>query len=154
MKRDRIKPLYRKVNTKARGVHHHFGSSYRYDRKTNAAESVKMKKDVHRGLDYTPLFKFLLSKAGKKWNTVFSEAVARLDKKEPIFWMVSMNIENADDYIVTSESSYFSGLFVDKNGLLQIVSPEIDETSLTPTCKCCSHTFNGKPFTKKLGMLG
>ncbi|MBU2706037.1 hypothetical protein KCM76_08580 [Zooshikella marina] len=149
MKIDRVKPLYRKVNTKARGVHHHSGSSYRYDRNTKDAESVKMKKDVQRGLDYTPLFRFLLSKVGKRWDSVFSEAVARLDKQEPIFWMVSMDIEDADDYILTSESSYFSGLYVDKDGLLQVVAPEIDETSLSPACKCCTHTFNGKPFTKK-----
>ena len=149
MKRDRIKPLYRKVNTKARGVHHHFGSDYRFDRNSKNADSVKMKKDVQRGLDYTPLFKFLLSNIEEKWDQVFSEAVARLDKQEPIFWMVSENLESARDYILVGESSYFSGLFVDEDGLLQIVAPDINETTLFPSCKCCTHTFNGKPFTKK-----
>ena len=108
-----------------------------------------MKKGVQRGLDYTPLFKFLLSNIGNKWDEVFSEAVARLDKQDPIFWMVSNDIENARDYILVGESSYYSGLFVDKLGRLQIVAPEIDETTLSPSCKCCTHTFNGKPFTKR-----
>ena len=42
------------------------------------------------GLDYTPLFRFLLSKVGQDWDAVHSEAVARLDRQEPIYWMVAL----------------------------------------------------------------
>jgi len=146
-------PLYRKVNTTARGVHHRFGSDFRHSRlQVNqgdlATEAVPMTQGVRRGLDYTPLFRFLLSRVGQTWDTVFSEAVARLDRKEPIFWMVSLHRSDAQDYIRAGEASYFSGLWVDEAGVLQLVNPSMNASSLTPFCACCTHTFNGHPFTQ------
>jgi len=44
-----------------------------------------------RGLDYTPLFFFLLSKIGQHWDEVYSEAISRLDRPDPIFWMVAQH---------------------------------------------------------------
>ena len=44
------------------------------------------------GYDYTPLFKFLLSRAGKNWDDVYSEAISRLDQEEPIWWMVAPDL--------------------------------------------------------------
>lgn len=147
MKQNRKKPLYRKVNTKARGVHHDFGGDYKNNRKEKAL--VSMRNGAQRGLDYTPLFKFLLSKVGENWDNVHSEAVARLDKEEPIYWMVSKNTENQNDFVRLSESSYYSGLFIDEKNILQKVAPDLSEDTLTPFCNCCTHTFNGVPFTKK-----
>ncbi len=141
------KPLYRKVNTKARGVHHRFGGDYSDIRRKESA--VGMQQGVQRGLDYTPLFRFLLSCVGEKWNDVFSEAASRLDKPEPIFWLVTMGREEAKDFVLVGESSYYSGLYVDDSELLQIVNPSINETTLEPSCSCCTHTFNGVVFTKK-----
>ena len=141
--------LYRKVNTKAHGVHHHFGSDFKESRNTKRYDSTKMKRGVQRGLDYTPLFKFLLSKVGQKWNLVHSEIVSRLDKEEPIYWLVSKNKESAKEYVCVGESSYYSGLFIDVNGILRITAPEIGAETLAPKCKCCTHTFNGIVFTKK-----
>ncbi|EKE77994.1 hypothetical protein [Gallaecimonas xiamenensis] len=149
MKRDRPDPLFRKVNTKARGVHHRFGGHYRHLRNSKGAGSTKMAKDVERGLDYTPLFRFLLAKVGQLWDPVFAEAVARLDKKEPIFWLVASDLAHGEPYVRIGENSYFSGLYVDDNGILQRVAPELDETSLAPSCHCCTHTFNGKTFTQE-----
>ena len=143
------KPLYRKVNTKARGVLHHKGGDFRHLRNTKNPDAIGMKQGVQRGLDYTPLFKFLLSKIGKPWNEIHSEAISRLDKEEPIYWVVSMTKETANDYVRVGESSYFSGLYVDSNGNLQIVAPEIGPSTLEPSCKCCTHTFNGVVFDKK-----
>ena len=37
------------------------------------------------------MFKFLLSKVGADWDSIFSEAKRRLDKPEPIFWMVALH---------------------------------------------------------------
>jgi hypothetical protein len=108
-----------------------------------------MAKGVNRGLDYTPLFKFLLSSVGKKWDQVHSEAVSRLDKPDPIYWMVSKNKDAANEVILIGESSYFSGLYIDGAGILQVVSPHINHTTMKPVCKCCTHTFNGVAFTKK-----
>lgn len=145
------KPLYRKVNTRARGVFHHTGGDYRHQRNTKKPEAVGMKRGVERGLDYTPLFKFLLSKVGNQWNEVHSEAISRLDKEAPIYWMVSEERESANEFIRAGESSYYSGLYVDSSGTLQLVAPQVGPETLEPCCKCCTHTFNGVVFTKKFG---
>lgn len=151
-------PLYRKVNTKARGCHHNKGLNYREVR-TSKNPSEKMKKNEQRGLDYTPLFKFLLSKVGQNFDAIFSEAKSRLDRSEPIFWMVreegrQIHGENfvANGLLPGSfrvENSFFNTLYVDENNLLQKVSPELTVNSFTPDCPCCTHTFNGKPIPNK-----
>lgn len=146
MKRDK-NPLYRKVNTKARGVYHLIGGNYSDARNKDSA--IGMRQGVQRGLDYTPLFRFLLSSVGKKWDDVYSEAISRLDKRDPIFWLVSIEKEDAEESVRVGESSYYSGLYVDELGLLQVVNPTVNETTLEPKCGCCTHTFNGVVFTKK-----
>ena len=145
--------LYRKVNTTAKGVRHNFGGDFK-DTRNNKRETLQQTKGTmfgkkERGLDYTPLFKFLLSKVGKNWNEVFSEAKSRLDKQEPIFWMVALNEEEKEDYVRVGESTYFSGLFVDDNGILQLVNQNLKAVEMKPFCSCCTHTFNGKIFGKE-----
>lgn len=142
-------PLYRKVNTCTIRVRHHFGDDYKNFRNRKNNEAIKMKQGVRRGLDYTPLFMFLLAKVGQPWDKIYSEAVARLDKPEPIFWLVALYQESAKDYIVVNSNSYFSGLYVDIEGILRKKAPHLNANSLAPSCACCTHTFNGKPFTKK-----
>jgi hypothetical protein len=144
-------PLYRKVNTTARGVHHLKGGDYRDERRRNVhSEAVRgsMHGRKQRGLDYTPLFKFLLSKRGQPWNQVHAETTARLDRQEPIFWLVALPGHERKPYILAGESSFYSGMYVDEAGILQLVDPSLGPSSLTPTCKCCTHTFNGVPFTR------
>lgn len=139
--------LYRKVNTKAYNVHHNFGESFKRHLKIDEDQRRgKMKRNIRRGLDYTPLFKFLLSKTGKNWDEVYSEATSRLDKSEPIFWMVSLSHHDKQDYIRTDESSYFSGLYVDENNLLQKSNPELSKENMEKFCNCCTHTFNGETY--------
>lgn len=99
-----------------------------------------------RGLDYTPLFRFLLSKMGAYWNNVFSEANTRLDKPDPIFWMVAVDENNKKDYFRSGQASYFSGLYVDDDGILQLTNPGLKAKDMKPFCSCCTHTFNGKLF--------
>jgi hypothetical protein len=149
----RKEALYRKVNTTARGVHHRFGDDFRSTRRSvNAGEleldTVPMKQGVRRGLDYTPLFRFLLSRVGRNWSEVYAEAVARLDRKDPIFWLVALNELDERDYVRTGEASYFSGLKVDEAGVLRVVNPSVGPASLVPFCPCCTHTFNGIRFTQ------
>lgn len=146
-------PLFRKVNTTAHGVHHRFGGEYRDERKSRAsresdATRTSMHGHTHRGLDYTPLFKFLLSKVGSSWDAVYSEAVSRLDRREPIFWLVALRPEEEQEYVRTGEATYFSGLRVDSEGRLQLVNPSLGPGSLAPQCNCCTHTFNGARFTQ------
>jgi hypothetical protein len=149
-------PLYRRVNTKARGVHHNSGGEYRHQRNTNTeALSEGLRQSMHgkvrRGLDYTPLFRFLLSKVGSPWNQVHAEAVARLDKPDPIFWLVAAPGQSEQEYVRVGESSYFSGLRINEAGLLELVNASIGPSSLAPLCGCCTHTFNGVRFTKQFG---
>ena len=149
MNRDK-KPLYRKVNTKARGVHHDFGGDFKHSRRKKRDTIEQSKGSMHgkkeRGLDYTPLFRFLLSKVGSKWDDVFSEARSRLDKTDPIYWLVALKPEDKEDYVRTGESTYFSGMYVDQEGILQLSNPELGAKDLIPFCNCCTHTFNGKLF--------
>ena len=86
---------------------------------------------------------------GQPWTVVHSEAVARLDRVDPIFWLVALREEDREDYVRTGESSCFSGLYVDDDGVLRIVNPEIGPSTLEPNCRCCTHTFNGVPFKQK-----
>lgn len=149
MNRDK-KPLYRKVNTRAKGVHHGFGGDFKYLRNKKRETIEQTKGSMHgknkRGLDYTPLFRFLLSKVGNNWDEVFSEAKSRLDRPEPIYWLVALNEDEKKEYVRTGESTYFSGMYVDDKGKLQLTNPNLTAKDLTPFCNCCTHTFNGKVF--------
>jgi hypothetical protein len=158
-----IKKLYRKVNTKARHSNHNYGSEARYSRNTKEGISKNMKKGVQRGLDFTPLYKFLLSKVGKDWDKVYSEAVSRLDGNEHAIWHTVKSDNPARDWShITDpltvrifngvsrvdESTQYSKLHV-VDGKLEIVDPGITNEMLTPSCPCCTHTFNGKVLVKK-----
>ena len=148
MKYRRKKPLYRKVNTKAHRVHHHFGGDYRDHRSAKEFKS-SMSQGKQRGLDYTPLFRFLLSKVGQSWDKVHSEAISRLDKEQPIYYLVALNRSQAQEFVRVGESTYYSGMYVDDNGILQLTAPDLTVNDLKPFCGCCTHTFNGKRFTQK-----
>ncbi len=154
-----LKPsLFRRVNTKARGVHHRFGGDYRHQRHTKRealsdATRQSMHGESQRGLDYTPLFKFLLSRIGRDWNSTHAEAVARLDRPEPIFWVVALHEQDRQEYVRIGQSSYYSGLYVDAAGKLQVVNPDLGSSSLSPQCGCCTHTFNGTRFTRRFDRL-
>lgn len=102
-------------------------------------------------MDYTPLFQFLLSKVGHPWNEVHSEAVSRLDKPAPIFYLVALHRKNWRSYVCCGESSYYSGLCVDERGILQKVNPAFTAEDVPVRCRCCTYTFNGElvPVTEK-----
>jgi len=142
--------LYRKVNTKAYNLDHRFGGDYKNTRhsKRETLEQTKGKMfgKKERGLDYTPLYRFLLSKVGSNWDDVFSEAKSRLDQADPIFHMVALKEADKEDFVRIGESAYFSGLYVDNTGVLQISNPNLKANDMKPFCSCCTHTFNGKLF--------
>ncbi len=152
MRRD-VKPLYRRVNTRTHGVFHGFGRKAKWDRNTKAAftdQSMrgKMYKKHRHGLDYTPLFQFLISKVGGDWDAVHSEAVGRLDREEPIYWLVAKSKEAGRPFVRIGESSYVSGLYIDEDNRLAFVDPDLTVEKMKPLCPCCTHTFNGKRFTQ------
>ncbi|WP_347905708.1 hypothetical protein [Pseudomonas purpurea] len=143
------KPLYRKVNTTAHGAHQNLAPYYQYQRnaKVVAGTEDKDRASMHapqrRGLDYTPLFKFLLSRVGGRWDEIFSEAVGRLDRPDPIFWMVALHEHEREESVALGQSSFYSGLFVDSDGLLKKVNPDFRAEHMKRYCRCCTHTFNG-----------
>ena len=139
-------PVYRKYNKTAFNFHLNTpGGEFRNERNT---KQMKRFEGDHRsirrtkeGYDYTPLFKFLLSKVGQTWDDVFSEAVSRLNKQDPVFWLVDLNYEAGQTPTVRiGESSYYSRLTVEDGILIKA-----DPNAAIPakTCTCCTHTFNG-----------
>lgn len=145
------KPLYRKVNTRTHGVRHGDGGKARWDRNTKTGKADQsltgsMHSKHRHGRDYTPLFRFLLSRVGKNWDQVFSEARSRLDQDAPIFWLVAPRKEDGAPIVRVGESTYYSGLFVDENGILRRVDPDLTVEDLYPSCSCCTHSFNGERY--------
>lgn len=147
---DRKKPLYRSVNTRTHGVRYGSGGEYRWSRRReDRVHDGAMRGGQRHGLDYTPLFRFLLSRVGEDWDTVFAEAVARLDRHEPVFWIVARSEAERKPFVRIGESSYYSGLFVDQDNRLRLVDPDLRVEHMEPGCACCTHTFNGLPFTRR-----
>lgn len=141
-------PLYRKVNTLALGVRHDFGGDFRHERRgKQGTDPESTRSPMHgkkqRGLDYTPLFRFLLSKVGQDWTAVHGEARARLDREEPIFWLVARNADEQRELVRIGESSFYSGLFVDGDNILRQVNPALSAADVPVTCTCCTYTLNG-----------
>jgi len=145
-------PLYRRVNTRARNVHHLHGGDYRHQRNTKGERESQntrgsMRGGQRRGLDYTPLFRFLLSRIGDDWNEVYAEATGRLDRPDPIFWMVARQDHERQGAVRVGDNTYFSGLYIDDDNRLRAVDPGLSADNMEPACACCTHTFNGVRFT-------
>ncbi|GLS86582.1 hypothetical protein GCM10010873_15560 [Cypionkella aquatica] len=145
-------PLYRRVNTRTHGVHHGGGEA-RWARNTKAAASDEsLRGSMHagqkHGLDYTPLYRFLISKLGQDWDAVRAEAVARLDRAEPIYHLVARSEAEERDVVRLGESSYWSGLRISDANVLEKVAPDLGLDDMVPSCACCTHTFNGARFTQ------
>lgn len=146
------KPLYRTYNKLARGFHNNDpGGNYRHERNTKKAKNFEgSRKSIgytRTGYDYTPLYMFLLSKVGQKWDEVYSEAVSRLDKDDAVWHMVDLNVdENSREIVWMGESSMYSALTV-RNGRLEKINPNAEPWGAS--CSCCTFTFNGKQITKK-----
>lgn len=102
--RDTKKKLYRRESVTSKGAIAS-GGEYRWGRHGKQAddEQLPLRESMHgriqHGMDYTPLFQFLLSKVGQPWNEVHSEAVSRLDKPAPIFYLVALHRKNWRSYV-------------------------------------------------------
>lgn len=157
-KHDRKAPLWRRENTTTHGVRRH-GGEYRRDRNTKvgrAWEKGRITRGVgsrraprrHDARDYTPLFRFLLSKVGGPWDVIHAEATSRLDDVEPIGWLVAERGEKGNAFVRVGETTFFSGLYVNDAGRLAKVDPSLTLEHLAPYCACCTHTFNGDRFVR------
>lgn len=153
MRNDRKAPLYRKEKKTGLSTHYYTtrGAQARWSRHSKAAQADTAAEVTHQsikkgqyGYDYTPLYRFLLSKVGQPWSEVYSEAKSRLDKEDPIFLMVVLHpAENELPSRRLGHSAYFSTLTVNDAGILIQLDPNY---TLTETfCSCCTHTWNGQP---------
>ena len=143
--------LYRKDNKKALHYEGNTGWEYRYDRNTKKLKefegNFKGIKKTDKGMDYTPLYRFLQSKVGSNWDEVHSEAISRLDKEEPIWHIVILDTEEPSRYNLKSGitrvgNSQYHSLTVNEDRIL--VKINSDALPYPPSCSCCTHTFNGK----------
>ncbi|PPT76175.1 hypothetical protein XaplCFBP3122_10565 [Xanthomonas arboricola pv. populi] len=147
----RTSRLYRSVNTRTHGVKHGIGGEFRHSRNSQKSTSSEVAREsmngrLKHGRDYTPLFRFLLSKVGEPWGQIYAEAKSRLDTTDPIFWLVARYEEQREEFVRVGESSYFSGLYIDEDGVLQLVNSNLRSKDMTPFCVCCTHTLNGLRF--------
>ena len=100
---------------------------------------VKTIKGVN--FDYTPLFKFLLSKVNEDWDEIYSEVKSRLNSEKPIWWLVYKD-KNNQEITRIGESTYYHSLYIDEDNKLQYINKN---ATLKPTCcKCYTRTLNGK----------
>jgi hypothetical protein len=153
--RSRKEPLFRKINTRTHHVRREAGGEFRHERSSSKDwETTRgsMHPDTKHGHDYTPLHRFLLSRVGRPWVPTRSEAEARIDDDSQITWMVAEAGEERRACVRTGENSYFSGLFVDDEGVLRVVDPELTAETFLPSCSCCTHTFNGERVVPPPGL--
>jgi hypothetical protein len=152
--------LYRKDNKLANHYEGDKGSDYRHDRHSKKTKvflesgSFLSIKKRNKGMDYTPLYKFLLSKVGCNWDEVHSEAVSRLDKQDPIWYMVKLDVNPVimggksypSSVVWMGDTSQYSALTVNEDRILV----KIDENAkpYPPSCSCCTFTFNGVVIPK------
>ena len=157
MNADKIKPLYRKINsTTYNCTGYYYTGDAKYDKNTKKGVKKSMGKNINHGLDYTPLYKFLLSSVGENFEYVYREAMIRLkplpfnERERFIFYMIAKNEDQiGSGFFRVGESTYFSKLIVDEDGILQIADKSVTNETLFPSCGCCTHTFNGKLFINK-----
>lgn len=160
------KPLWRKINTTAHGHNFRAGEKYQRGKKESIKEKSKMtSSQKFHGLDFSPLFGYLRKNVGKEWDIIYSNVIKRIPKEytfnngrftNPIWWGVLKHKEylglsdfdKKNGFFISGESSYYSLLYIDENGILQYVSPDLSVEDIKPTCTCCTHTFNGKQIPK------
>ena len=167
------KPLFRPENKTTIQTKYYIrrGGKHKHTRNTKEFKSFdgnrwKMHSKGNLGLDYTPLYNFLISSVGKNFDEVYAEACERMsglghNYKEEIFYCVEKNtyIENGNVYdskgeLVSciwrsGESSYHDKMFIDDNGVLRLVREfNIDkntDSDLKLGCACHTHSVNGQP---------
>lgn len=156
------KPLYRKDKKTGLMTRYYVnsGGEYRWSRNSKKMKNfdgthLPMNSGKY-GLDFTPLYRFLLSKLGEKWDAVHSEICERLplEHRNNIYHIV-VAIEGKStktrylknkfpECVRVGENTVYSALKVE-NGILVKVNPNYDPK---PLLNCWGHTisFNGKPL--------
>ena len=152
------KPLYRKENKTCINWqgNHRRDDDFKHERHTKKfkkfdGNKMSMKGKRKKGYDYTPLYRFLHSKVGQDWNEIYSEAKSRLDKTDPIFYIVEKPntpytrlASSPKDIARVGEGTYWHTMYIDENKTLQFKNKE---ATIKASCNCCTHTLDGKIIT-------
>lgn len=69
-----------------------------------------------------------------------------MDKSEPIFFLVTLNECNKQNYVRVGESSYFSWMYVDNEWFLRLSNSDLVSEDIELLCNCCTYTLNGEVF--------
>lgn len=145
-------PLYRKEKKTGLSTHYYVitGGDYRHTRNSKKQKQFDGHKQPMNsgkwGVDYTPLYRYLLSKVGQIWDEVYSEVCKRLpvEHRQAINYMVVTDTNEPEPYFRYGENSYFSTLTI-KDGILVKVD---GEKSFIPPSRiksvCNTYSFNGK----------
>ena len=176
------KPLYRKVS---KTTHNGF-SHADYGEKKRAKFSRHTKNGIDRSMggikhgegsvtdyDYTPLFQFLLKQEGRDWDEVWKECKERLNKTEPVLYMVvniyknglvnlrwrmpedkepvldwkGRDLANAGEKSFGyGEGSRFSTMYVDEDNKLQFVDKNYVSGPDYEVERRWGETFNGRLY--------
>lgn len=144
MRRDGKEPLFRRQNKLATNYRGDTGGEFRHERNSKQMKEFEGSRmpmrGKNRGVDYTPLFRFLQSSEGRLFDEVHSESVSRLDTAEPIFWLV---VDDGSAIVRVSEATYYHAMCVDDEGILRFVDKS---ATMEPYCTCCTTTLDGKPL--------
>lgn len=158
MKRTKLKPLYR---TACRPTYGHFKENKHYRHIRNKKKTViegeesvdtdtkmvRQRKDV-RQLDFTPLYKYLQSKVGEDYDTVYSNVVERIPRNQRgVIDYIVMADNTGDGVARLGESTYFRTLYVDENNKLQFVNKDYKQT-VSKWCYMDTTTLDGKTITE------
>jgi hypothetical protein len=146
-----IKPLWRKLNKEKSYKTHDLKVGAEFDKNTKEGVKRSMRSDNrNRGIkDYTPLYKYLIKHVGEDFDKICSDIYPRIDDRDAIWHIIADNENKKKPIARVGNNSYYNELYVDENNILQIVDPELKNSDLYPSCDCCTHSFNGKPFVNK-----
>lgn len=98
---------------------------YRYERAKRKRDDISfmpMGHSMHHGgkngnYDYSPLYRFLVSKVGGNWDEIYSEAVQRLYSEKPIWWYVDVRYDVGKTRIRLGVRP--TRFYIDNNNILQ-----------------------------------
>lgn len=85
-----------------------------------------------RGLDYTPLLRFLLSRVGSDWDGVYARRSPGSIAPIPSSGSSHGTSTSKREMVRMGESSYYTGLYVDAAGILRVVNSALRAKDLTP----------------------
>ena len=141
---DRNRLLYRKVNTRARGVHHRSGGDFaRHRNAKRARNESSMHAGQRRGLDYTRCFASCSPGSVRTGTRCFRRRLPGSTKPS----RYSGSSPDTPTSRRVGEGTDYSGLYIDDDNPLAVVDPGVTPQTMTPLCDCCTHTLNGVRFS-------